>query len=185
MRRALVAVVGILGLMVATAAPAGAVPSPYSRLDPVNTENVYAKNDIKSIRIETGPTITVTLRTREGVNPAAHPAWKTANGSTFIAWTFDSSDNDQLFALSMRSTASGPGEPVINAGLVQPCDGSQITFTFLPPNGYRFSFPEFCVLNATRLRAVASYRFNPVGNPPHKTDRAPNAGYTPFVDDPP
>ena len=174
MRRCLVVLIAALvGSGVVFAQPAHAiVPSPYTLLDPVRTEHVYRNNDIRSVRIVHQSTVSLTVRTREGVNPATHPAWRHRwTGMALGLITTPGTDVD--FYIRLLGRPAGPAPPELNADLPgHQVDCPSLTFELLDSNRYRFTLARSCINNPGGLRVRAWYLFDPPGPADDREDRA-------------
>ena len=161
-----------------TGSAQAAAPSPYTMLDRVGTENVYRRNDIRSVTIVNGSTIAITVRTREGANPASHPAWR--NRQTLLGLKLITTPGPyDDYRLALQGRPNGP--PALT--LIEPsgavtCAG--LTFEFVGSDRYRFVIPRSCVEDPATIRLKVQYFFDPpVG--PGRLDEAPNVGYSPRV----
>lgn len=166
------------GLVFAQPANA-AVPSPYTLVDPVGSENVYRKNDIRSVRIVHGSTVELTVRTREGVNPATHAAWRDPDtGLAFGLITTPGPYDDYRIFLTGRP--NGPRPPRLLASPGVRVDCPSLAFDYLDGNRYRFTFARSCISDPAGLRVRAAYNFDPPG-PAQWVNHSDGAGPSPKV----
>lgn len=176
----MLAALGAVGLIVASAAPAGAVPSPLTMTDAAGdtTGTTEARGDITSIRVANRPSrLILSFHTRMGANPARSAYWNSADSGA--GWLIDvdgeiTSDVDYDFLVAL-------GRPGMRAFVMSRTAILACTVTFTYATGtYRAEVPKRCLGNPARVRARLGIqlRYSVVD---YVLDQAPDSGFTPPV----